>query len=82
MTKNLIIVSAGQYGRETLGWAIQAIEHGADFRMKGFVDDRPNILDGFDYEFKILGLVHLCIPIRLGHGSEMGPAVFIVHSDR
>jgi sugar O-acyltransferase (sialic acid O-acetyltransferase NeuD family) len=55
MTKNLIIVSAGQYGRETLGWAIQAIEHGADFRMKGFVDDRPNILDGFDYEFKILG---------------------------
>lgn len=57
MTKNLLIISAGQYGRETLGWALQAIERGAPFRIKGFLDDRPHILDGFAYDAQILGAV-------------------------
>jgi sugar O-acyltransferase (sialic acid O-acetyltransferase NeuD family) len=55
MKKNLIIISAGQYGREIYSWAVQAITHGLPWQIKGFVDDRPGILDGFDYDVKILG---------------------------
>ncbi len=55
MSKNLIIISAGQYGRETYGWALQTIAHGIDVRIKGFLDDRTAILDGFDYDVKIIG---------------------------
>lgn len=53
--KNLIIISAGQYGREALTWAAQAIEKGAELRIKGFLDDRSNILNGFNYEVGIIG---------------------------
>ena len=57
MTKSLIIIGAGQFGREVFGWATQAIAHGAPWRMKGFLDSRVNVLDRFHYESKILGNV-------------------------
>jgi len=53
--QNLIIISAGKYGRETFGWALQAIAAGAQWQIKGFLDDRADALDGFDYEPRILG---------------------------
>lgn len=53
--KNLIIINAGKFGRETFAWAIQAIAHGAPWRIKGFLDNRTDILDGFSYEAKVLG---------------------------
>jgi sugar O-acyltransferase (sialic acid O-acetyltransferase NeuD family) len=55
MKKNLIIISAGQFGRETFAWATQAIAAGAPWQIKGFLDDRASILDGYDYGVKILG---------------------------
>ncbi len=55
MKTNLIIIGAGQFGRETLNWASQAIAHGAPWKIKGFLDTRPDELDGFDYDTKILG---------------------------
>jgi sugar O-acyltransferase (sialic acid O-acetyltransferase NeuD family) len=58
MMKNLIIISAGKLGRETYGWALQAIASGAPLRIKGFLDGRANALDGFSYDAKILGNVH------------------------
>ena len=55
MTKNLIIISAGEFGRETFTWASQVIAAGAPWRIKGFLDDRPDVLNGYDYGVKILG---------------------------
>ena len=55
MKKNLIIISAGQLGRETYNWATQAINQGAPWSIKGFLDTRPGALDGYEYDTKILG---------------------------
>jgi sugar O-acyltransferase (sialic acid O-acetyltransferase NeuD family) len=55
--KNLIIVGAGQFGREVFTWALQTISAGLPCRIKGFLDDRDNALDGYDYPVKILGSV-------------------------
>lgn len=51
---NLIIVGAGQFGREVYTWAVQAIRQGTPWNIKGFLDSRPAILDGFDYPVPIL----------------------------
>jgi sugar O-acyltransferase (sialic acid O-acetyltransferase NeuD family) len=52
---DLVIISAGKFGRELLGWVYDAIEDGAPWRVKGFLDDRPGILKQFGYEEPILG---------------------------
>jgi len=53
--KNLVIIAAGQLGREVFTWAAQAIDAGAPWRIKGFLDSRPNALDGYDYDVEVLG---------------------------
>jgi len=55
MKKNLVIVNAGKFGREMFTWAVQAIAQGAPWQIKGFLDDRVHVLDGFHYEAPILG---------------------------
>lgn len=55
MKKNLVIISAGKFGREAFTWAAQAVAQGAPWRVKGFLDDRIHALESFDYEAKILG---------------------------
>ena len=55
MKQNLVIISAGKYGRETFTWAVQAIAHGAPWQIKGFLDDRSQVLDGYPYPVGILG---------------------------
>lgn len=57
MKQNIIIISAGNQGREIFGWATHAIAHGAPWQIKGFLDDRHNALDRFNYGTKILGTV-------------------------
>lgn len=54
-SKDLIIISAGKYGREVFTWAQQAISAGEPWVLKGFLDDRPDLLRGFRYETSILG---------------------------
>jgi sugar O-acyltransferase (sialic acid O-acetyltransferase NeuD family) len=51
---HLIIISAGDFGREVHTWAEQAIRAGAPWTIKGFVDDRPQILGGFSYDVPVL----------------------------
>lgn len=51
---NLIIINAGNFGREVHVWARQAIQAGMAWRIKGFLDSRSAILDGFDYGTPIL----------------------------
>lgn len=55
MKQNLVILSAGNFGRETFTWALQAIARGAPWQVKGFLDDRVHKLEGLDYEAGILG---------------------------
>ncbi|MGD1083631.1 MAG: NeuD/PglB/VioB family sugar acetyltransferase [Verrucomicrobiota bacterium] len=55
--KTLVIIGAGQCGREVFTWAAQAIASGYPWRIKGFLDDKSNALDGYDYPAKVLGSV-------------------------
>ncbi|HZR21630.1 MAG TPA: NeuD/PglB/VioB family sugar acetyltransferase [Verrucomicrobiae bacterium] len=55
--QKLIIISAGKFGREVCTWAGQAIQAGAPWTIKGFLDDRPDILRRFHYEPPILAPV-------------------------
>lgn len=59
---SLIIVGAGQFGREVYTWAVQAIQHGTPWKIKGFLDSRPEILDGFDYPVPILAAPESYLP--------------------
>jgi sugar O-acyltransferase (sialic acid O-acetyltransferase NeuD family) len=55
---NLVIVGAGQSGREFYTWAAQAIAAGTPLLIKGFLDDRPGALQGYDYEPGVIGGVN------------------------
>lgn len=57
--RNLIIINAGKFGREVFAWSKNCNEI---FMLKGFLDNRPNILDDFNYNVKILGNVDTYIP--------------------
>lgn len=52
---DLIIVGAGGFGREVLGYAGDAFAGRPAHRVAGFVDDDPRALDGFDLAVGVLG---------------------------
>lgn len=54
---DLLIIGAGKYGREVHSLAQDAIDAGAPWRIKGFLDDRVDALAGFDYPTPIIGTV-------------------------
>jgi sugar O-acyltransferase (sialic acid O-acetyltransferase NeuD family) len=51
---HLIIISAGDFGREVYTWAQQAVRAGAPWKLKGFLDSRPEMLARFSYDVPIL----------------------------
>lgn len=52
--KQLIILGAGGFGREMVAWARQSV---VAWQVKGFLDDNPNALNGFDKDVHILGRI-------------------------
>lgn len=52
---NLIIVGAGGLGRLILSQCKMDAGFGTEWLIKGFLDDRRNILDGYQYEYGIIG---------------------------
>lgn len=46
--KHLIIIGARGFGREVYDLALDCIEAGAGFDVKGFLDDKTDALDGFE----------------------------------
>jgi len=64
MIKDLLIISAGDFGREVYTWACQAIEAGAKWRIKGFLDNRKNILENMGYDIEIISSVENYQPLR------------------
>ena len=57
-----VIVSAGNYGKEVYSWALDCVKAGTLGPVKGFLDDRPQALDGLDFEAKIIGTVDQYVP--------------------
>lgn len=55
--KLLIIIGARGFGREVYDLALDCIDAGAEFDVKGFLDDKTDALDGFDGYPPILGSV-------------------------
>ena len=51
----LLIVGAGAMGRLALEIAMDVPEAERDWEIGGFLDDRPNVLDGYGRSFGILG---------------------------
>ena len=53
--KRLIIVGAGGFGREILSWALdcEALQH--EWRVSGFLDEKPLALEAFDCAYPIVG---------------------------
>jgi hypothetical protein len=53
--KDLVIIGAGGFGR-TVYWQCDAdYGNNREWKIKGFLDDRPNILDGFGVPKPVLG---------------------------
>jgi sugar O-acyltransferase (sialic acid O-acetyltransferase NeuD family) len=51
----LVIIGAGAFGREVLQWAQDISPAHRDWEPYGFLDNRPNALDGFDCGIEIVG---------------------------
>ena len=45
--KNLLIIGASGFGREVLTWVLDHPRNGVDWQVRGFLDTRTGILDGF-----------------------------------
>ena len=45
--KNLLIIGARGFGREVYDLALDCVGAGAEFKVKGFLDDKADALDGF-----------------------------------
>lgn len=52
--QNLIIVGAGNFGREVCTWAWQVERAGAPWRVAGFLDNRRDALASYNYGLPIL----------------------------
>lgn len=52
---NLLIVGAGCTGREVLQYAKDCISLGRKFTVKGFIDQNPDALKGYDVGAKVIG---------------------------
>jgi sugar O-acyltransferase (sialic acid O-acetyltransferase NeuD family) len=53
--KNLYIVGAGGFGREIFSALSSMAEYGDSFSVAGFLDDNPNVLDGYEGYPRIVG---------------------------
>jgi sugar O-acyltransferase (sialic acid O-acetyltransferase NeuD family) len=55
--KNLIIIGARGFGREVYNIAIQTKEYNSEWSVKGFLDDKPSALEGFQNYPQIISSV-------------------------
>lgn len=55
--KELIIVGAGGFGRELLCWAKEINKTEARWSIKGFIDDNPDALSGYECDCSVIGSI-------------------------
>ena len=53
--RDVYIVGAGGYGRVALSQMLDDVACGTEWRVAGFLDNRPNMLDGYRYDVGIVG---------------------------
>lgn len=58
MAMNVIIVGASGFGREVLQWIKDCNENGANFSVKGFIDDNIDALKGVKCDFEIIDTIN------------------------
>ena len=56
--KKLLIIGAGGFGREVLGYALDIKRENRDWELYGFLDDNPDALDNYNCEYKVVGPIH------------------------
>lgn len=54
-TTDIVIVGAGGFGREVLRYVIDTFGRDPRFTVKGFLDDAPPDLSGFELDYPVLG---------------------------
>jgi len=55
--KNLIIMGAGDFGREVYTWARQCSQHNQEWVIKGFLDDNLDALQGYTFTIGIIDTI-------------------------
>jgi sugar O-acyltransferase (sialic acid O-acetyltransferase NeuD family) len=60
--KRLIIIGAGGFGREVLSYCLGMEARAKEWEIAGFLDDNPQALDGYNYDWPIIGNIHDYIP--------------------
>src|ERR1700753_3091385 len=55
--KNLIIIGARGFGREVYNLAVQCGGYSKEYNIKGFLDDKTDALNGFNYPAKVIASV-------------------------
>lgn len=60
--KDLVIIGAGGMGRTLYDIARESVGYGEEFTIKGFIDDNPNALDGFENYPPVLGNISDYVP--------------------
>ena len=51
---DIVIVGGGGFGREIYDWVADCIQAGEPWRVRGFIDDDPDCLEGFDVDVPVL----------------------------
>ena len=60
--KKLIIVGAGGFGREVLSYCFGMEARSKEWEIAGFLDDNPQALEGYPYDWPILGTIKDYLP--------------------
>ena len=55
--RSLIIIGAGGFGREVLMYAEASVDNGADYIIKGFLDDDLSALDKYKYGYNVIDTI-------------------------
>jgi sugar O-acyltransferase (sialic acid O-acetyltransferase NeuD family) len=72
MKNRLLIIGAGGFGREVLGWALAVPAESREWEAAGFLDANPAALDGFPCGHTVLGDPATYVP---GPDDVLLPAV-------
>jgi sugar O-acyltransferase (sialic acid O-acetyltransferase NeuD family) len=62
MMKRVLILGAGGFGREMYHWLLHHPDAGRAWEVGGYIDDRPNALEGFELPVRIVSTVKDYIP--------------------
>ena len=62
MSKRLILVGCGDFGRELINWADDIAAAGMGQSFFGFLDNNPSALENYSYKLAYLGAVDDFLP--------------------